>query len=151
MVVAAFFVLTVILVAIAFLAINAIARPGDPRLPLSLWIAILVFGFGAFALRRTRFAAMRLRDIAALRGTSGLLRTLQGTTIQVACLAGAISLMGFVIAIRTGNEFDMLRAGGVALIVLVYAYPFRGAWERLVQGHSGAGDADDAAPKGRSG
>jgi len=150
-VVAAFFVLTVILIAIAFLAINKIARPGDPKLPMSLWIAILMFGFGAFALRRTRFAATRLEDIAALRGISGLLQTLQGTTIQVACLAGAISLMGFVIAVYTGNEFDMLRAGGVAIIVLIYSYPFRSAWERVVRGISRTGDADDAPPKGTIG
>jgi hypothetical protein len=151
MVVAAFFALTMILIVIAFLGINRIARPGDPKLPLFLWIAILMFGFGAFALRRTRFSAMRLQDIAALRGISGLLQTLQGTTIQVAFLAGAISLMGFVIAIFTGNEFDMLRAGGVAIIVLIYSYPFRSAWERVVHGIARSGDADDAPSKGTTG
>jgi hypothetical protein len=26
----------------------------------------------------------------------------------------------------------MLRAGGVAAIVLIYCYPFRGAWQRVV-------------------
>jgi len=150
MVVAAFFALTLILVTIAFLAIDTIARTGDPRLPMFLWIAILTFGLGAFALRRTRFAAMRLQDIAALRGTSGLLQTLQGTTIQIACLSGAIALMGFIIAIRTGNEFDMLRASGVAIIVLIYCYPFRSGWERVVQGIARTGDANDAAPKGGS-
>ncbi|MEP6706149.1 MAG: hypothetical protein ABJC05_01445 [Pyrinomonadaceae bacterium] len=151
MVVAAFFVLTLVLIAIAFLAMNKIARPGDQRLSLPLWIAILFFGFGAFALRRTKFAAMRLQDIAALRGISGLLQTLQGTTIQVACLAGAISLMGFVIAMRSVNEYDMLRAGGVAIIVLIYSYPFRSAWERVVHGITRAGDANDAQSKGTTG
>lgn len=149
MVVAAVFVLTLILIAIAFLALDAIARPGDPRLPMTLWIAILIFGIGAIVLRRTRFNAMRLQDIAALRGTSGLLRTLQGTTIQVASLAGAISLLGFIIALRTHDEYEMLRAGGVAVIVLIYCYPFRGAWERVMQGIARSGDADDAPPKGR--
>jgi len=117
MVVAAFFVMTLVLTAVAFLAINAIARVGDPALAKGLWIAILIFGLGAFVLRRTRFNAMRLQDIAALRGTSGLLQTLERTTVQVACLAGAIALMGFIVTIRTGNEFDMLRAAGVALTV----------------------------------
>ena len=91
---------------------------------------------------------MRLQDIAALRGLSGLLQTLQRTTIQIACLAGAITLMGFIIAIRTGNEFDMLRAGGVAVIVLIYCYPFRGAWERVVQRMPRTGIVDTAPPKG---
>ena len=148
MVVAAFFVLTLILVAVAFLGLKAMTRTGDPHLPMYLWIVILTLGLGAFALRRTRFAAMRLQDIAALRGTSGLLQTLQGTTVQIATLAGAIALLGFIIAIHTGNEFDMLRAGGVACIVLVYCFPFRGGWERVVQGIVRSGDANDTAHKG---
>lgn len=148
MVVAAFFVLTVVLVAVAFLALKGFTRTGDPRLPMYLWIVILTLGLGAFALRRTRFAAMRLQDIAALRGTSGLLHTLQSTTVQIATLAGAIALLGFIIAMHTGNEFDMLRAGGVAFIVLIYCFPFRGAWERVVQGIARAGDANDTAGTG---
>lgn len=151
MVVAAFFALTLVLVAVTFLAIKAITRTGDPRLPMYLWIAILTFGLGAFALRRTRFAAMRLQDIAALRGTSGLLQTLQSTTIQIASLAGAIALIGFIIAMHTGNEFDMLRAGGVAIVVLIYCYPFRSSWERVMHGIASSGDANDTAQKGGGG
>jgi len=75
---------------------------------------------------------MRLKDIAALKGLSGLLKTLQDTTIQVACIGGAIALMGFVITIMTGDWTSMLRSGGVSAIVLVYCFPFRSAWERVV-------------------
>jgi len=101
---------------------------------MGLWIAILVFGLGAFVLRRTKFAALRLKDIAAVKGPSGLLKTLQDTTIQCASIGGAIALMGFIITIRTGDWTDMLRATGVAVIVLIYCYPFRSAWQRtLVQ------------------
>jgi hypothetical protein len=148
MVVAAFFVLTAILIAIAFTKIDSIARVGDPRVASGIWIAILIFGLGAFVLRRTRFNAMRLQDIAGVRGVSGLLQTLQGTTIQVACLAGAIALMGFVVTIRTGNEYDMLRAGGVAIIVLIYCLPSRTSWERVLHGIQVLGDANDTPEKG---
>jgi len=99
---------------------------------MGLWIAILVFGLGAFVIRRTRFAAMRLKDVAALRGVSGLLKTLQDTTIQVASIGGAIALMGFVVTMLTGDWTNMLRSGGVAAIVLIYCFPFRSAWERVV-------------------
>lgn len=126
-----FLAFTLILLAIAFWGVR-FARPGDPGLIMSLWIAILVFGLGALVLRRTRFAAMRLKDIAAVKGTSALLKTLQKTTIQIACLGGAIAVMGFVIAIRTGDWFDMLRAGGVAVIVLIYGFPIKSAWQRAV-------------------
>ena len=132
MVVAAFLVLDVALVVIAFFASNFIYRSGDPSIIMGLWIVVLVFGLGAFVIRRTKFATMRLTDIAAVKGVSALLKTLQDTTIQVAAIGGAIALMGFVITILTADWTNMLRAGGVAAIVLIYCYPFRGAWQRVV-------------------
>jgi hypothetical protein len=132
LVVAGFLILDVALVAIAFFAADRIFRPGDPSIVLGLWIAVLVSGLGAFMIRRTKFAAMRLQEVAAVKGVSGLLKTLQGTTIQIACIGGAIALMGFVIAILLGDWTNMLRAGGVSAIVLVYCFPFRSAWERVV-------------------
>lgn len=132
LVVVGFLLLTVVLLAIAFFASKSVFRPGDPSIVMGLWIAILVCGLGAFVLRRTKFAAMRLRDIVGVKGQSALLKTLQDTTIQCASIGGAIALMGFIITIRTGEWTDMLRAGGVAAVVLVYCYPFRGAWQRAV-------------------
>jgi hypothetical protein len=131
LVVIGFLAFTLILVAIAFWALRGIPR-GDQSLVMPLWITILVFGLGALVLRRTRFAAMRLKDIAAVKGTSALLKTLQKTTIQIACIGGAVAVMGFVIAIRTGDWLDMLRAGGVAVIVLIYSFPIKSSWQRAV-------------------
>src|SRR2546425_7555549 len=131
-VVVAFLILDLVLLAIAYFAGASLYRTGDPSIIMGLWIAILVFGLGAFVLRRTKFMAMRLKDIAAVKGISALLKTLQDTTIQVASIGGAIALMGFVITIRTGQWTDMLRAGGVAAIVLIYCYPFRSAWQRAL-------------------
>lgn len=132
LVVTVFLILDIVLLAIAFFASDRIFRPGDPGIVMGLWIAILVFGLGAFVVRRTKLAAMRLKDLAAVRGVSGLLKTLQDTTIQVASIGGAIALMGFMITILRGDWTDMLRAGGVAAIVLIYCYPFRSAWQRAV-------------------
>jgi hypothetical protein len=132
LVVVGFLLLTVVLLAIAFFAAKSVFRPGDPSIVMGLWIAILVCGLGVFVLRRTKFAAMRLRDIVAVKGQSALLKTLQDTTIQCASIGGAIALMGFIITIRTGEWIDMLRAGGVAAVVLGYCYPFRGAWQRAL-------------------
>ena len=132
LVVVGFLLLTVVLLAIAFFAAKSVFRPGDPSVVMGLWIAILVCALGVFVLRRTKFAAMRLRDIVAVKGQSALLKTLQDTTILCASIGGAIALMGFIITIRTGDWIDTLRAGGVALVVLGYCYPFRGAWQRAV-------------------
>lgn len=142
-------VLTLALVGISFAARSFLARPGDPTLIKLLWILILVFGLGAFPLRRARFNAMRLQDIAALRGISGLLATLQGTTIQLALIAAAIALMGFILAMLTAEPWDMLRAAGVAVVVLLYCYPRKSAWQRVVQGIERTGNADADAVKGK--
>ncbi len=131
-VVVAFLILDVVLLAIAYFAGASLYRTGDPSIIMGLWIAILVFGLGAFVLRRTKFAALRLKDIAAVKGTSALLKTLQDTTIQVASIGGAIALMGFMVTILTGDWTNMLRAAGVTGIVLIYGYPFRSAWQLLV-------------------
>ena len=128
-----FLILDVVLLVTAYLAADRLYRPRDPSLGVALWIAILVFGLGAFVLRRTKFAAMRLKDIAALKGTSGLLKTLQDTTVQVACIGGAIGLMGFMLVILSGDWTYTLRAIGVSIIVLFYGYPFRSAWERVAR------------------
>src|SRR5437667_12782699 len=127
-----FLLLAVMLLAIAYFSAHALYRTGDPSIIMGLWIAILVFGLGAFVLRRTKFAVLRLKDIAAVKGTSALLKTLQETTIQVASIGGAIALMGFMVTILTGDWTNMLRAAGVTGIVLIYGYPFRSAWQRLV-------------------
>jgi hypothetical protein len=133
MVVLFFFVLDAVLVVIAYLAGERIFRPANPTLAFGLWLVILVCGLGVFVLRRTRFSAMRLQDLAAVKGVSALLRTLQGTTIQVASIGGAIGLLGFMITIITGDWSNMLRAAGVSVIVLLYCYPFKSAWQRTVR------------------
>jgi O-antigen/teichoic acid export membrane protein len=148
MVVAGFIVLTLVLLVVAFTGKDFIYRQGDPVLVTALRIAIVIFALGAFALRRTKFSAMRLQDIAALRGISGLLSTLQGTTVQVACLGGAIALMGFISTMLTRDPGEMLRGGGAALIILIYCYPRRSAWQRVVRGIEQTGDADASPAKG---
>lgn len=128
-----FFALDVVLLAIAYFAATKIFRPADPKIAMGLWLVILVCGLGVFVLRRTRFSAMRLQDLAAVEGISALLATLQGTTIQIASIAGAIGLMGFIITIITADWSNMLRAAGVSVIVLIYCFPFKSAWERTVR------------------
>ena len=122
-------------------------RAADPTLVWALRISIVIFGLGAVTLRRTRFSAARLQDIASLQGTRGLLATLQKTTVLVAALGEAIAVMGLVITVLTGDESDMLRTGVIAIAVLFYAYPRRTAWEREVQlTRQNSVPADDAAP-----
>lgn len=127
-----FLALTVALSGAAFLGRNHFRQQDNPALDIAVRIAILCFGLGSVVLRRTRFSAMRLQDIAALSGISGLLATLQRTTVQVALLGATIAIFGFSATLMTGNDFYAYGAGLVGLVVLLYCYPTRTSWQQAV-------------------
>lgn len=105
----------------------------NPSLDMAARISILIFGLGAITWRRTKFSPMRLQDIGALNGASGLLATLQRTTVQVAIIGTAIACIGFAATLITASEYYTYVAGIVGAVVILYAYPVRSAWERAVE------------------
>lgn len=140
------FLFTLLLVAAAFTGFFSGSLSYNQTLVGTLAITIVFLGVGAVVFRRTRFSAMRLQDIAALRGASGLLETLQWTTVYVTLIGGFIALLGFCIYMMTGVWSEMLWFGGIAGIVLLYAYPRRAAWASVVRALADdAGEAGDAA------
>ena len=151
MVTRAFIVLTIALIAVAFTGrAPGVGRANpDPVLVAFIRIGIAVMGIGAVTLRRTRFSAMRLQDIAAVRGVSALLATLQSTTVQVTVIAGLIAALGFFLMMLTADPSNMVFIGIAALAVLLYCYPRRAAWQRVLHGIQLAGDANDTPAKGR--
>ena len=139
---------TVLLALLALSGVLSAPQSYNPHLIFALRVGVGIFGVGAVVFRRTRFSAMRLQDIAALRGPSGLLKTLQKTTVEVAFIGAAVALMGFAISVATGVTTEMLFAGAVAVAVLLYAYPSRNAWRRVLEATAGQGDAPRGAAKG---
>ena len=75
---------------------------------------------------------MRLQDIAGLGGASALIRTLEKTTLQIAILAAAIAVTGFVATLMTGNELYTFWSGAISIVVLVYCYPTKSSWLKTV-------------------
>lgn len=124
---------TILLSIVAYLGQSFFPQQQNPPLDVGLRIAILIFGLGSIALRRTRFAAMRLQDIGALKGASGLLHTLERTTLLLALIGASIATMGFIGTAMTGNARYTYVSGVVALAVLLYCYPIRTSWERTLQ------------------
>ena len=122
----------VLLCVLAYVSKRFLIPKNNPSLDIAVRITILIFGLGAVAIRRTKFAAMRLQDIGALKGASGLLITLQRTTLQVAALGTLIALVGFIATLMTANDFYAYGAGLVAVAVLLYCYPTRTSWERAL-------------------
>jgi len=130
--------LTIALSVAAFLGRSRFRQQENPALDIAVRVTILIFGLGSVVLRRTRFSTMRLQDITALSGVSGLLATLERTTIQVALLGAAIAVFGFVATLLTGNDFYAYGAGLVGVVVLIYCYPTQTSWQRAVDKFSSA-------------
>lgn len=126
-------VATILLSIVAFLARPHLIQKPNPPLDIIVRISILVIGLGAVAWRRTKFATMRLQDIAGLSGASGLLQTLEKTTIQIALFAAAVMLIGFVSTLLTGNDLYTYWAGAIAIILLIYCYPLKSSWKAAVK------------------
>jgi hypothetical protein len=95
-------------------------------------ILVLVLGLGTIIWRRNKLSPMRLQDITGLQGVSGLVKTLEKVTIQMAILAESIATIGFVVTLVTGNELYTYWSGAIAAVVLVYCYPTKSSWLRMV-------------------
>jgi hypothetical protein len=124
--------LTLLLLALALSGALRGALEPDPQFGGTVRIVAAIFALGAIMYRRTKFSSMRLRDIGALRGPTGLLKTLQTTTVHVALVGGAIAVMCFVVGLMTGAASDRWLCV-IALAVLFYAYPRRAAWRSVVE------------------
>ncbi len=128
-----------LLIAVVLLSVVAVVGKkfltprANPSLDIAVRITILIFGLGAITWRRTKFSPMRLQDIGALKGASGLLATLQRTTVQVALIGTLIGSIGFAATLFTASEYYSFVAGIVGAVVILYGYPVRSAWERAVQ------------------
>lgn len=125
--------LSVALIGIAFTIGEKFFRYGDNTFSMIFWVLIVVLAIGAIFLKRMRFASSRLYDISVLRGASGMLKDMQSTTITISSLGSAIALLGFSVMMQTGDKYQMLRAGLVAIFVLLYSYPQKSAWLRVLQ------------------
>ena len=123
---------TVLLSVVAFLSDAYLVEKPNPPLDVGVRIVILILGLGAVVWRRTKFQAMRLQDIAGLAGVTGLIKTLEKTTVQIAVLGAAIAVIGFVATLMTGNERYSYWAGAIAVVVFIYSYPTKSSWLRAL-------------------
>lgn len=125
-------VATILLCVIAYVSKKFLTPQNNPSLDIAVRITIMIFGLGSIVLRRTRFSTMRLQDIGGLGGASALLKTLESTTLQVALIGAALSVMGFIATLVTGNDFYTYGAGIIAIVILLYCYPTKSSWIRTI-------------------
>lgn len=123
---------TVLLCVVAYLGREYFRQQPNPSLDIASRITILILGLGSIAWRRTKFSTLRLQDIGALQGASGLIRTMEKTTLQLSLIGAAVVVIGFITTLLTGNEFYSYTGGAVGLVVLLYCYPTKGSWFKTV-------------------
>lgn len=126
-------VATILLSVIAYLGKPYFSELESRPIDWAFLILVLMLGLGAVAWRRTKFAPARLQDIAGLYGVSGLVKTFEKTTLQLAILAAGIALIGFIATLMTGQEFYTYRSSAIAILVLAYSYPTKSSWIRAIE------------------
>ena len=124
--------LTFVFIAVAFLFAPGSETSASSQNLMSLRVGALFIAIGAFVLRRMFFRWERLRDIALLKGISGLLKDLQKNAILLGAMAELIVLIGFVIVVLGGTQYEMLRAGAVALVVFLINFPRKYVWKKIM-------------------
>jgi FtsH-binding integral membrane protein len=140
--------LSLLLVALAFAGVrfNPPQSWLDPNLYRAIWIVVLFLGLGAVVLRRVRSNAARLQDVAGVFGQSALVASLVKTTLFVAALGGLAALLGYAAYLLSGDPSDALKAGVVGVAVLLYCYPRRAAWRRVLEASQQPGGIPGPSP-----
>ena len=105
-------VATILLSIVAYLGKPYFAEIESRPIDWAFLILVLMLGLGAVAWRRTKFNPTRLQDIFGVAGVSGLIRTLEKTTLQIAFLAAGIAVIGFVATLTTGQVLHLPRNRG---------------------------------------
>ena len=140
-------VATILLSVVAYLGQPYFSELESTQIDWAFLILVLMLGLGAVAWRRTKFNPTRLQDIAGVAGPSGLIRSLEKTTLQLAVLAAGIAIVGFVATLMTGQEFYTYRSSAIALIVLLYSYPSKRSWTRTVERYTTNPDEPPVPPE----
>ena len=138
-------VAVILLCILAFVGQKFLTQRSNPSINIVARISMLILGLGAITLRRTRFASMRLQDIAAIRGASGLIASLQKTTLLVTITGVAVALVGGASNLMTGEPWYMYTAGVVAAAILLYGYPVRSSWEQAVRRYTSTENSTNLA------
>src|SRR5262245_64229116 len=134
--VAAIIVTAIALSVILFMIMGKIMNPVEPALESEIWQkriygGVLLLGLIIVVLRRFLMSGAAMSRAAA-GGISNVLRNLLTVTVIISALAEFIAILGLFFYLRTGDNQYSWRLGVVSLFLLIYAFPRRGEWERVV-------------------
>ena len=122
----------VVLIVAAWFAAQSSNNSVSAETITTLWAAVLFIAVGAFLARRMLFSWERLRNSALLKGVSGAIQTLQFNSILIGVIGETVAIVGFLIALLSGNKWEMFRAGAIALVVFLANFPRKSVWTKIV-------------------
>jgi hypothetical protein len=105
--------------------------PGSERLFRPIFIAVIVLGVVAVAVRRFLMSQVMMAKVAP-RGVNALLGRLLATTIVCLAIAELVGVLGLIFYLLTGDYEYSWRLGVVSLLLMFYSFPRRGEWERII-------------------
>jgi hypothetical protein len=119
--------------AIGVVVVSSAEAPVDqPSWLRGFYVAALFLALGSVAIRRTQLRWLRLQVVAGLKGVEGLVKHFANVTIISAALAEAIGMLGLLSSFLGGGMRDVLTFGVISMLVVLFSYPRRDAWERTI-------------------
>lgn len=128
----AFSMSIVVYTGVGVLILNTRGASTSAQLPYPFYAAAAVLAIGSIVIRRAQLHRMKLEVVATTRGVEGLIKHLLNTTILTCAIAEVIGVLALVVPFFGGDQNDVIRLGGVALVISLYNYPRRAAWQRAV-------------------
>ena len=104
--------------------------------PVPFYAGAVILAIGSVVFRRSQMHRFRLEAVTLKRGPEGLIKHFVTVTIVSAALAEAIGALGLVGTLLTAESDVVVRLGIVALAIIFYNYPRRGAWQHAVDYYS---------------
>jgi type IV secretory pathway VirB2 component (pilin) len=135
-----------------YLFIARVVTPGEPQPGSEKWqqpiySGVLVFGLVVIGLRRLLMAQRLMNRAAASGGADNVLRTLLAVTIFICAAAELIAILGLIFYLMTADYQYSWRLGVIALLLMGYAFPRRGEWERILTLSAEAGRSQQVERK----
>ncbi len=131
LVVLAFVTSIIVYVAAGFIIAHTVTVT-ESNVPYGFYAATVFLALGSIVFRRTQMHRFRLESVAIRRGIEGLIKHFVKVTIISAAMAEAIGVLALAIVFFSGNDFDPVRLGVVALAITLYNYPRRADWQQAV-------------------
>ena len=128
----AFTLSIVVYTGVGILILKTRGASSQAELPYPFYAAAAALAIGSIVVRRAQLHGMRLEIVATTRGVDGLIKHLLNATIIAAAIAEVIGVLALVVTFFGGTQSDVVRLGGVALVISLYNYPRRSAWQRAV-------------------